>query len=141
MKLRKFAVAVLASVLVTPVAADHAVVVYCALDAKNQIRVLAADSPIAAKVLASAKRGAPCAQTLHDFMTRGYVISNTFASSRASSIALPLRIEGTITPKTETHVVDLDVEWHPVKPENIRADEALDRATETIVFVLTSNTD
>jgi hypothetical protein len=139
MKLRKFAAAVLASVLVASAQADHAAVVYCALDAKNRIRVLAADSPIAAKVLASVKRGAPCAQTLHDFMSKGYVITNTFSSSRSNLMGLPLRIEGTITPKTEKHVVDLDVEWHPVKPDRIRADEALDRATQTIVFVLTSD--
>ena len=49
--------AILLSVVITSVHADHAAIIYCALDAKNQIRVVAADTPLAAKVPAVAKAG------------------------------------------------------------------------------------
>lgn len=131
---------ILLSAFITSIHADHAAIVYCALDAKNKIRVVAADTPVAAKVLASAKAGGPCAQSLHDFMSKGYVIENSFFSSRSSLAGIPMQIEGTISPDTKEHKVDLNVDLDPVKPERIKADVALERSTQMIVFVLTLKT-
>ncbi|NIM28465.1 MAG: hypothetical protein GTO67_17185 [Gammaproteobacteria bacterium] len=129
--------AIVLSAAITSVHADHAAIVYCALDAKNHIRVVVADTPLASDVLASAKAGGSCAQTLHDFMSKGYVIENSFFSSRSSLAGIPMQIEGAIITDSRGHKVDLEVDLDPVKPDRIKADEAMERSTQMIVFVLT----
>lgn len=59
--------------------ADHIAIVYCAVDANNDVRVVAADANPSGEASTSAKRGRPCSQTLHEIMASGYEMSHTEA--------------------------------------------------------------
>ena len=56
--------------------ADHAAVVYCALDSTGtNIVVVAADYSLGGGVSSSARAGRPCAAVLHEILRSGYEIS------------------------------------------------------------------
>ena len=144
MTISKLVIAALASIILPAAQADHAAVLYCAMDSRNHIRVLAADSPASGKILSAAKRGEPCSQALHAFMAGGYTIANSFAATtwRSGLFPSPLRITGGVADKEGKklemeHNIDLVAEWEPKRPDRVRPGRELDEATAVTVFVLT----
>jgi hypothetical protein len=55
--------------------ADHAAIVYCALDGNGGIVVVAADYSLGGGVSSSARSGRSCAAVLHEILRSGYEIA------------------------------------------------------------------
>jgi hypothetical protein len=64
---------------IRPALADHIAIVYCAVDEKNDVRVIAADANPTGEVWTGGKRGQSCSLVLHELMSLGYEISHTEA--------------------------------------------------------------
>jgi hypothetical protein len=62
---------------IRPAVADHMAIVYCAVDEKNEVRVIAADANPTGEVWTGGKRGQSCTLVLHELMGLGYEISHT----------------------------------------------------------------
>jgi len=66
-----------ALLLARPALADHMAIIYCAVDEKNDVRVIAADANPTGEVWTSGKRGQSCSLVMHELMSLGYEISHT----------------------------------------------------------------
>lgn len=74
-------VAVAGLLPIRPALADHMAIVYCAVDEKNDVRVIAADANPTGEVWTSGKRGQSCSLVLHELMALGYEITHTEAAN------------------------------------------------------------
>ena len=81
--------------------ADHAAIVYCALDGGNVV-VVATDYSVGGGVSSSARSGRPCAAVLHEIMQSGYEISNMDAPhvARPPDSKEPANVSGSSNDKS-----------------------------------------
>ena len=59
-----------------PASADHAAIVYCALEGNGDVVVVGADYSLGGGVPGTARSGRHCAAVLHEIMRSGYQISS-----------------------------------------------------------------